>query len=332
MSQLRSDSLFAAAVTVVATLLLGAAAASAHDVGLSQGSYAVRGETLEVELTFARADLAGFAGASAERAAAQALGVRSETVACAVAEASFRLEEKDGRSLVARFDCPAAPTEVEASFLELLPRGHRHVAQLGEHTRVLHGAPATLDVSSVASTPAASAYLVLGVEHILIGADHLAFLLALVLVGMRRRDALAIVTSFTAGHSITLALAALGLFTLPGSIVEPLIAASIAWVGVENLTRPSVSARWRLALLFGLIHGLGFAGVLSEIGLPASDELLALVLFNGGVELGQLLVLVLTLPALAFAHRRRWFRDVGAPAVSAALIGLGLFWFIERVL
>jgi hydrogenase/urease accessory protein HupE len=139
----------------------------------------------------------------------------------------------------------------------------------------------------------ASAYTVLGVEHILTGADHLLFVLSLLfLVGFNQRLVWTI-TAFTAAHSITLALAALGLLTLRSPPVEATIALSIVLVAGEALhQRPTLSRRWPalVAFLFGLVHGLGFAGALKDIGLPQNHLSVALLTFNVGVELGQLLV------------------------------------------
>ena len=134
--------------------------------------------------------------------------------------------------------------------------------------------------------------LKLGVEHILTGADHLVFLLGLILVGGSLRSLVGVVTAFTLAHSITLALAALSIFAPSPRLVEPAIALSIAYVGVENLFVNDASKRWRITFPFGLIHGFGFAGALREIALPRAQLPIALVSFNLGVELGQLGVLV----------------------------------------
>ena len=184
----------------------------------------------------------------------------------------------------------------------------------------------------------AADFLVLGVEHIFTGYDHLAFLLGLLLVAgivgegqqsRRRRQQirymLAIVTSFTVAHSVTLVATALSWIDLPSRIVEPAIALSIAYVGVENLlTNGAPRRRWLLAMGFGLIHGFGFAHMLRDIGLPRSGLVLSLASFNLGVELGQLGVVLLLYPVILLLSRRAvgLLSVLGMAALLAALVGL----------
>lgn len=177
-------------------------------------------------------------------------------------------------------------------------------------------------------------FLVLGVEHILTGYDHLLFLAGL-LVACRRFATMAlIITCFTIAHSVTLGLAALDVFSLPGRVVEPLIAASILFVGVENLVRQGEPAgRWALTLAFGLIHGFGFAGVLKEIGLGSAGVglILPLFSFNLGVELGQIAVALLVLPLLLRISDREAFVRYGRPALSVAVAVAGGYWLVTRL-
>ncbi|MEQ1572343.1 MAG: HupE/UreJ family protein, partial [Myxococcota bacterium] len=174
-------------------------------------------------------------------------------------------------------------------------------------------------------------YLKLGVEHILTGWDHLVFLAGLLLVTRSLRAIAAVVTGFTVAHSITLTLAALGWVSVPSSLVEPAIAASIAFVGIENGFDPPVNRRFALTAALGLIHGLGFAGALADVGLPAGQVPLALATFNLGVELGQFGVVLAALPLLLAARRASW----GPAAVrvgSWAIAALGLYWFVDRTI
>ena len=183
----------------------------------------------------------------------------------------------------------------------------------------------------------ARAYGLLGVEHILGGIDHLLFVLGLLfLVGMRRRLVLTI-TAFTVAHSLTLALSALDLLTLRSPPVEAVIALSIMLVAAEALhDKPTLSRRWPalVALLFGLVHGLGFAGALKEIGLPENHLAVALLTFNLGVEFGQLLVVGLA--ALLVLALRRWPPQdrvwVARSRVTAlyAIGAMAAFWTLER--
>jgi hydrogenase/urease accessory protein HupE len=182
------------------------------------------------------------------------------------------------------------------------------------------------------------AYLVLGVEHILGGVDHLLFVLALLLIVRGTRRIVATITAFTLAHSLTLAAATLGWVRVPVPPVEAAIALSIVFVCGEVIHglrgRPGLAARapWTVAFLFGLLHGLGFASALAEVGLPQTAIPLALFMFNVGVELGQLLFVaaVLALGALT----RGWLvrAPVRATALAAYAIGaVAAFWTVERV-
>jgi hypothetical protein len=175
-------------------------------------------------------------------------------------------------------------------------------------------------------------FIAMGAEHILGGPDHLLFLLALLALTRGLWPIVRIVTGFTIAHSITLSLATLGVVDVPGSIVEPLIAATIIWVAVENLVAPAPSRwRWLIAGLFGLIHGLGFASALTELGLPREAMVRALVGFNLGVELGQLAFVALVMPPLVWLARSGRFSRL--PQILSALVAImGGVWLIERVL
>jgi hydrogenase/urease accessory protein HupE len=173
-----------------------------------------------------------------------------------------------------------------------------------------------------------------GIHHILIGADHLLFLVGLLLLGGTLRQLVVVVSAFTLGHSVTLTLAALRVLSPPASVIEPAIALSIVFVGADNLfSRPGArDLRPYIALAFGLIHGFGFAGVLREMGLPGGAMGWSLFSFNLGVEIGQLAVVLVVAAALAVLRSRneragRRLAFAGSVVVAAA----GTFWFIERV-
>ena len=176
-------------------------------------------------------------------------------------------------------------------------------------------------------------YVALGFTHIVpLGLDHILFVLAMYLLSTGVRAVLAQVTAFTVAHSITLGLSIYGLVSAPGNIVEPLIAVSIAWVAIENLLATRVRP-WRIAIVFGfgLLHGLGFAGVLRELGLPRSQFAPALVSFNAGVELGQLAVIGAAWLVLgSWARGRPWYRDRILVPGSLAIAAVGIFWAIQR--
>jgi hydrogenase/urease accessory protein HupE len=173
--------------------------------------------------------------------------------------------------------------------------------------------------------------LLMGIEHILLGYDHLVFLLGLVLVGGKWRELIWVVTAFTIAHSITLALAALGIWAPSPRIIEPAIALSIAYVGVENFFVADAGKRWRITFPFGLIHGFGFAGALAELGLPRAQVPVALLAFNLGVELGQLAVMALVVPLVLYLRKREAFRDKGVKAISTLIVVAGTVWFVLRV-
>ena len=176
-------------------------------------------------------------------------------------------------------------------------------------------------------------YLVLGFEHILPqGTDHILFVLGLFLLSCRLKPLLWQVTAFTVAHSITLALAMYGVFRLPSAVVEPMIAASIAFVAVENICTSELKP-WRPAVVFcfGLIHGLGFSSVLLELGLPRQDFAPALVAFNGGVELGQLTVITGAFLAVGWWRQRNWYRSMVVIPASVLIAVTGVFWTIQRI-
>ena len=177
-------------------------------------------------------------------------------------------------------------------------------------------------------------YTVSGFQHIIpMGLDHILFVLGIFLLSRRLKPILLQVTMFTLAHSITLALGVLGIIELSPRIVEPLIALSIAYVAVENIFVHRVSA-FRLPLVFGfgLLHGLGFASVLNEFGMPTEDFMAALVAFNVGVELGQLSIVLAAFYGVAvwFKSPQTYQRVVVIPA-SLMIAALGLFWFVERL-
>lgn len=178
------------------------------------------------------------------------------------------------------------------------------------------------------------AYLRLGYTHILPkGTDHILFVLGIFLLSIRLKPILLQVTAFTVAHTITLALTIYGLVALSPRIVEPLIALSIVYVAVENVLTPRLTP-WRVALVFGfgLLHGMGFAGVLSQLGLPRSEFLPALLSFNVGVELGQLTVIAAAFLLVGLPFRNRpWYRRRIVIPGSLVIAAIGLYWFVQRV-
>lgn len=177
------------------------------------------------------------------------------------------------------------------------------------------------------------AFVPSGIHHILIGPDHILFLVGLLLLGGPWTALLKIVTSFTIGHSITLSLAALNVVTPPPTIIEPAIALSIVFVGADNLVRGNGrDLRAWAAAAFGLVHGFGFANVLRQFGLPQEALGWSLFSFNVGVEIGQLAIVVVVASLLeAIRRRSEWFGYRVAYAGSIVVIVAGAYWFVQRV-
>jgi hydrogenase/urease accessory protein HupE len=345
-------------IVLLAACLLFVRDASAHSVGLSRGEYRVFGNSGSMRYSFPSGDLAlAFPGidtdhdgnlSSAEldrgrealdRGIVQSTIVFADDVPCQVHLDSARQDEADAVIVQASFQCDHVVRHlaIEFTFLDRLPREHRHVATIdaGDHQTsfVVERDRKRIDVDlgDIVPQPTFGAMVWMGVTHILTGYDHLAFLLGLLLLGGQARTLVLVVSAFTVAHSITLALAVLGIVSLAPSIVEPAIALSIAYVGLENLFAPNPAKRWRITFAFGLLHGFGFAGALTRLGLPRSDLPAALFAFNLGVEFGQLGVLTVCLPLIVWARRAEAFRAWGVRALSAAVAVAGCIWFWMRV-
>jgi len=207
-------------------------------------------------------------------------------------------------------------------------------------TQWLEGGDTSTPVSLAALPPPISRlqlalrYLALGFTHILPkGLDHVLFVLGVFLLSRRWKPILMQVSAFTIAHSITLALSIYGVVSLSPSIVEPLIALSIAYIAVENLVLSDMRP-WRIGLVFafGLLHGLGFAGALRGVGLPRSEFVTALIGFNAGVELGQLAVISAAFLAVGYWYGNRiWYRRRIVMPASACIACMGVFWTVQRL-
>jgi hypothetical protein len=287
------------------------------------------------------------------------LNVLTDGKSCALNAADFLVDEhSDGAYAVLRFeaDCGTrAPSAIELAYSLLFELDPTHrgllrferggATQTGvlspERPRFTSGAGEVTALSQFFD------YLREGVWHIWIGFDHILFLLSLLLPSVlilrnsewkaaeRFRDTfwdvLKVVTSFTVAHSITLSLAALSVISLPSRLVESAIALSVVLAALNNLKAVVAERRWAVAFAFGLIHGFGFASVLTDLGLPQGALLLALVGFNLGVEVGQLAIVSAFLP-LAYAMRRSWFyRRLVFYGGSATIVVVASIWLAERV-
>lgn len=177
-------------------------------------------------------------------------------------------------------------------------------------------------------------FLYLGIWHIIPeGLDHVLFVLGLFLLNARPKFLLWQITAFTIAHTITLAISSYGLITFPPTVVEPLIALSISYVAIENLfTRDLKFWRPLIVFGFGLLHGMGFAGVLREIGTPDHNFLITLLSFNLGVEIGQFGVILFAFLTLGWFQNRTWYRPLVTIPMSLLIAFMGLYWFAERIL
>jgi hydrogenase/urease accessory protein HupE len=347
------------ALTTLVIALSSSRIAGAHEVGVSNGRYEWRGDKVLVAVIFSQRELLAAlpwlsqrrpAGPLAfeekkERLGAWLLDGISMTAGerpCLGTFDGMRLDG-DGVALASSFVCSADATEVriEARFVSDLGRGHRHLASL-ETTDGSRDAVATTDSRwlSIRSgrdgevdSPAIGfgRYVQMGVEHILTGYDHLLFLLGLVLLGRPIRSLVAAISAFTVAHSITLGLAAFDVWAPSTRIVEPLIALSIAYVGIENWFVYDARGRWRITFAFGLVHGFGFAGALRDIAVPRPRIPMALLGFNLGVEAGQIAVLALLLPLVLFARRLDLWQRAGMRACTGAVAAIGIVWFVVRL-
>jgi hypothetical protein len=247
-----------------------------------------------------------------------------------------------GAAIVLTGERPAAATSFTWTFgwtfasyaLRVQTRGGEPVTQWIEGADT--SAPVTIGTppSAVARPTLALRYVLLGFTHILPkGLDHVLFVLGVFLLSRRVRPILWQVSAFTIAHSITLGLSMYGIVSIAPSIVEPLIALSIAYIAVENLLL-SEFRPWRVGLVFafGLLHGLGFAGALREVGLPRSEFATALVGFNVGVELGQLAVISAAFLAVGYWYGDRiWYRRRIVMPASACIACFGMFWMLQRL-
>lgn len=359
---------WAFAILALFTVWLGGlGTARAHEIDLSRGDYRPSENGAEAWIEMSRGDLirllpeldrdadgklADDEIAASDPIRKKLLGLVTATrggVPCESSVLQVAPSDEKGGLFGVRFTCDGEASTVTVlvgPVFEAISFAHRQTAFVhveGEDAprdSIIHGAAASLEVpvagSTLAPPPPRSVWstakecFVLGVEHIWFGIDHVVFLFGLVLLGGRLRDLAATITAFTISHSITLALTVLGVVAPSGSLIEPLIALSVAYVGVENFIVKDMGKRWRIAAVFGLIHGFGFAGAVGD-KLPTESLPVALATFNLGVEFGQLALLLGIVPLLTHFRKRDWFKTRGVQVLSGAVVLAGLFWFVERV-
>ena len=346
--------------------ILLATAARAHVVGISMAQGRMFGDTLELVVGFAPAD-AQLLLPPTERTpgpwsqaefdavkpqflwlAPQLWQVTAGDTRLKPAELHVELLPGDNVSFRLLFTRPPGADQLtlHATRLAALPPGHREFVIIGGANGVAvakkllnaQDDTMTIDLSPANAANQATAtfwdFIKLGIEHIWTGYDHLLFLFALLVVCRSFRSIVTIITCFTLAHSTTLALATLNIVSLPSRITEPAIAASIVFVGVENLLRRGAEprGRWALTFAFGLVHGFGFASVLRNLGVGENGTSIVMPLFtfNAGVEVGQISIAALVLPIVWRLRKKEMFLRRGVPALSAIVSVAGLYWFLER--
>ena len=339
----------------VGLVVLGRPAApAAHTTSTGLATVAVSGSTITYRLTVLPGELGEDAArllplaADGSAAAVERVGselrrrvtMRSGDAPCRPGRALIQGSRLGDNRVILELTlaCPAAPARlsIRDDWADLFGEHYRTMARIetssGPREAVfMPDARETTIELGHGTIDSRIGFFRLGVEHILTGYDHLLFLLALLLRGGSFLSLLKIITAFTVAHSITLALAVLGVVTIPGRIVEPAIALSIVWIALENLLRKDPPPqRWRISFFFGLVHGFGFASAIEPLALPAGRLALALLGFNLGVEAGQAFVVALLLPLLLWLRGSAWEPRVVRGA-SFGVIAFGLIWLVERL-
>jgi hydrogenase/urease accessory protein HupE len=346
----------------VATLAAAAGSVHAHNAGVSSARIVVEGRTVEVEINALGRDFEQAAGVRIADKSGEinpvALSLMASTIGSYVGEHVAVLAGGQRCSAAAWTAKPADTHVMLTSTWHCPPDGElryrstlfQDVDPTARHVLVMasNGAERELVLDRNTQEIALAAtetslldvilrFLAAGIEHIFLGYDHIAFLLAVILWGQTLWPLVKVVTAFTIAHSITLSLAALNIFAIPSAIVEPAIAASIMFVAAENFFSRNIDRRWLVTFLFGLVHGFGFASALSEIGLPTNALVPALAAFNVGVEIGQVAIVALVFPLLLLADRmiaggggRKGRQPSLVYTCSAVIFALGLYWLVER--
>ena len=333
--------------------LLLAPAALAHQPSVSYSELSVRGREISGVLRFSLSDLRAQMRIddpsdpplpALQRLVVEPFSLEAQGKPCALQPGiSAAPDGEDGLAVSARWVCPEPVEDLSAraGFVESFASGHTHLCRIdfgsGEVSqRVAQADDPSFEARRIRSPARESwRFLRLGIQHIFTGYDHIAFLIGLLLLGGRLGELVKIVTAFTVAHSVTLALATLGILSPPARLIEPSIAASIVFVGLENLwalrTGHAASAlrhRWMLTFAFGLVHGFGFASVLRELELPRGTLATGLVSFNLGVECGQVAIVAAALPLLRKLLRAR---PPFAAVASACVAVLGAVWAVQRL-
>jgi hydrogenase/urease accessory protein HupE len=348
----------------IAFTALGAWPAQAHNAGVSTSRLAIRDRTVNVEINALGLDYEKAAGVRLIEAGSGvvnpvALAVMAPSVLtyvgdhvavlaggqpCSRMAATARPADTHVLVTIA-WTCPSSGSDLRyhVTLFQDIDPAARHVAVIateqGEGEFILDRTAPEIDLSGAGSSmlQLVGRFVRAGIEHIFLGYDHIAFLLAVILWGRSLWPLVKVVTAFTLAHSLTLCLAVLDMVRLPSSVVEPLIAATIVFVAAENFFVHDIRKRWRATFVLGLVHGFGFAGALREYGLPTDAVAPALAAFNIGVEIGQVAIVGLIFPLLLLSDRlgggaetRKQRQPAVVYSCSAVILACGLYWLMER--
>ena len=357
------------AFSVLWTALFAALVARAHDPGLSTATVRLGPEQLEAVLVFSMIDTREIieidlnhdgqlskeelsqGAAALQKMAGQALEVAFDGQTVQPDAARCRFDEADNATVYLSYPVKTFTNlVVRSKWLALMQPGHRQFFSLqnlngdvlAERLLSANSDSVTVDMNAAPSPGSRSArgwssftqFLLMGVKHIWTGYDHLLFLFGLLIVTRDFPSSVKIITCFTIAHSLTLAVATLDLIKMRTEWVEPMIAATIVYVGIENIWRHGhPKGRWLLTFAFGLIHGFGFASALRERGVGQNGDGIALPLisFNLGVEVGQIVIAALALPLIWKLSSIENFSRRWVPAASIIVALLGTYWFVQRV-
>ncbi len=358
---------------VIAVLLIYLKISFAHPPGLSSADITLKADALETKITFSIQDIEAFVPMDRDQDA-EVTDLERDAVKPAIAKLiaeQFKIkldgvaikpstsgqvafDDKNNAAVTLQFaTTPAKTIAIESSFLTKFPGDHKQYLSIKDRTGREIGKKmltpnaqmliANLDNDKAEIPPEAQTtstfgdFLKLGIEHILTGYDHLLFLFSLLVITRNFWPALKIITFFTLAHSITLALAGMNIVNAPSNVVEPLIAATIVYVGLENIIRKdkvTTNQRCILTFFFGLIHGFGFAGVLQEMNISSIETgiLVPLFSFNLGVELGQIAVASIVLPLIWWLHKKEKIEHFLVPVGSILTCLAGGYWLLERTI
>lgn len=336
---------------VPALALLLCLPAAAHDLYRSESRLEIHGRQVTATFTLNLLDFPGVDANGDKRVTREEFDPHAESI-CAALDEHYKLDSsgppvRKTREKVELFDehvltvveqytfpQDVLAIQVTSTLPDILGKTHIHLVSVYLGGRVQENIldnthrTAFFTQTSGSNWQTFGRFVWLGIQHIATGYDHLSFLLGLLVATASLKSLVKTITSFTVAHSITLGLATFNIVVLPSRFTESAIALSIVYVAVENLIRKRSLERYRITFLFGLVHGFGFSNVLREMQLPRTNLALSLFSFNLGVEIGQVIFVVLLFPAIEDLVKSGWTKL--RPAISVTIAVLATYWFIQR--